>query len=127
MPPRRDARLAAAEEPGSTVPPPLPPALVLAIMALLPPDARARAACVNRAWRAAADAPDLWTTLDLRPFAALAPDAYAGLLRSAAAKARGRLVSLDARGIPGVIQALLQAALLVVVAANGSTLRELWI
>ena len=106
---------------------PLPPALVRIILALLPPDARARAACVNRAWRAAADAPDLWTTLDMRPFATLGADKYAALLRGAAAKARGRLVSLDARAIPGVLQAVVQAALRPVVAANSGTLHELWV
>ena len=123
MPPRRSARLAAAEKRTSSVLPPLPPALVLAIMALLPPDARGRASCVNRAWRAAADAPEAWTTLDLRPFAALGTDAYVRLLRGAAAKARGRLVSLDVRGIPAALNAVLRS----VVAANGGTIQELWV
>ena len=124
MPPRRSARVAAAEERALSMLAPLPPALVRVILALLPRDARARAACVNRAWRAAADASDAWATLDLRPFVALAPDAYRKLLRGAAAKARGRLQSLDVRGCR---RRWVLAALGPIVAANGGTLRELYV
>ena len=124
MPPRRSARLlAAAEERVSSVLPPLPPALALAILALLPLKARARAACVSRAWRSAADASEAWTTLDLRPYSSLGAEKYSALLRGAAAKARGRLVSLDVRGNQGGLRAALRS----VVAANGGSLRELWL
>ena len=55
---------------GSAAPPAptatqLPLLLLSAILARLPADARARSACVARAWRDAAANPDAWTEVDL--------------------------------------------------------------
>lgn len=41
-------------------------AVALRVLQLLPPDSRARAACVRRAWRAAAADPAAWAELDFR-------------------------------------------------------------
>ena len=43
----------------------LPAPFLLAVLALLPVDSRARAACVSRAWRDAAAHASLWTEVDL--------------------------------------------------------------
>jgi hypothetical protein len=92
MPPRRSARLAGARaEPFST----LALALTQHVLSLLPADARARAAAVCRAWRAACAERALWRTLDLSPGAGLARAATDAVLRAAAANARGQLTSLD--------------------------------
>jgi hypothetical protein len=103
----------------------LPPALVAAIFALLPVDARARCAAVCRGWRCALDDGAAWASLDLSPLGVDAPAPRAritdALLTAACARARGALRSLDVRGCVDVSYETLLAA----VAANGASLRRL--
>jgi len=99
----------------------LPLALQLAVWALLPVDARARCACVSRAWRAALDDPVVWRELDLSrgagaPSRALTP----AFLLAACARALGGLVSLDLWGA-----SLRLDELQVAVRANAASLRRL--
>ena len=100
----------------------LPQPLALRIFAALPPDARARCACVSRAWRALVADESLWLRLDLKParpsMRALVTDAF---LRGAAARACGRLRALDLRCCIGFSH----DTMLAVVAANAGSLREL--
>jgi hypothetical protein len=100
---------------------PLPLPLVFHNFSLLPADARARAACVCRAWRAVVDEPRLWTRLDLSPCSGVAVHVSEGVLEGAVAKARGQLAALDVCGCDDVSF----DALLGVVQAHGGTLREL--
>jgi hypothetical protein len=118
MPPRRSARLAAADGNASCAFASLPAAVVAAIFARLPVDARLRCTEVCRAWRAEVASPALWTQLDLRGITGGATDA---LLRAAAARAAGRLEALDVSGCTRVTQ----EALLAVLRANAGALRVL--
>jgi hypothetical protein len=95
MPPRRSARVAAEADRVATVLAPLPHAVVLAIFASLPADVRARCALVCRGWRAVVSEPSLWTRLDLSPSNGVRVRISRTVLRKAAARARGGLVSLD--------------------------------
>lgn len=88
----------------------LPSALLLAVFACLPPQARARAALVCTTWRACADDPRLWTKVNLAevdafraqhiPILRFGVDAksaksYERLLSGLAAKAKDELEELD--------------------------------
>jgi hypothetical protein len=111
----------------SAAPPPsfaaLPKALLMHFLALLPVDARARCATVCPAWRGAADEPSLWRALDASASSGVAAaQVTPALLRGAAAKARGTLVSLDVTDRADQVGI---HALLAVLSANAATLREL--
>jgi hypothetical protein len=121
MPPRRSARVAAAAERGSGLFASLPLALTQHVLSLLPADARARAACVCRLWRATLEDGQAWAALDLTAAAGLARPATVGALRAAAARARGALRTLDVSSCAGITH----AALLAVVAANAGALFRL--
>ena len=100
----------------------LPPALVQRILALLPVDARARAATVCRTWRDSLADARLWTRLDLSDESGVTCRVDDAAVRAAAARARGALQMLDARRAANPIGT---AAVLQVVQANAATLREL--
>jgi hypothetical protein len=120
MPPRRSARVAAAEERALSALAPLPHALVQAIFLLLPVDARARAAAVCRGWRAVLADPSFWLRLDLSDARVTCPKTDAALL-GAAARAGGLLQALDVTDcVDTTFDAVLAA-----VTANGGALREL--
>jgi hypothetical protein len=94
----------------------LPPALVRALFARLPVDARLACARVCRSWHAALADDMMWARLDLSAgsgglkYAATACDS---LLRVAAARARGRLAALDVSGCTYItFEALLEAVTL---------------
>ncbi len=61
----RNARIVAAAQRAAPALAPLPLALVLHILSLLPVDCRLRCAEVCRAWRAALEERSLWLRLDL--------------------------------------------------------------
>jgi hypothetical protein len=122
MPPRRSARVAAVAERASSVLSPLPPSLVLHVFSLLPADARARAACVCRAWHTTLLEPSLWTRLSFSsPSSGVTCAVTETALAGAAAKARGRLQALDVSGC----DAITLDDLLPVLRANAGALREL--
>lgn len=73
----------------------LPPALLRAVMLSLPADARARAACVRRGWRAFLADPALWLRLDLSDESGVTCRVDAAALLAAAARAQGRLEVLN--------------------------------
>ena len=98
----------------------LPPVLVQRILALLPVDARARAATVCRSWRDALADARLWAQLDLSDTSGVTCRVDDKVLRGAAARAGGALQTLDLRRAD---DAIYDAAL--VVQANKETLREL--
>jgi hypothetical protein len=98
----------------------LPPVLVRRIFTGVPADARARAACVCPAWRAAVADPALWRRLDLSAASGMTCRIKPAVLRAAAARARGGLEALDITG-----HDYSWKALRAVVAANGASLREL--
>jgi hypothetical protein len=117
----RSARIVAAAQHAAPALAPLPCALVLHILSLLPVDCRLLCAGVCRSWRAALEERSVWIRLDLSA-SGISPkrEATDALLRAAAARARGELVALD---ISGCTRVTLDA-LLAVVTANGA-LREL--
>jgi hypothetical protein len=99
----------------------LPCAVIACFLALLPVDARARCAVVCPAWRDAAAERSLWRALDLSWRGGVSARALTpALLRGAAAKARGALVSLDVtdRELPYV-------AVFAIIQQNRAALREL--
>ncbi len=98
----------------------LPHALFLLILALLPADTRLRCAEVRRGWRAAATERSLWLRLDLSPESVLGLVTEAMLLRAAAARAGGALLSLAVADCPRISP----DALLAVATANAATLQE---
>jgi hypothetical protein len=100
---------------------PLPHALVLHILSLLPVDCRLLCAGVCRSWRAALEERSLWLRLDLSA-SGVSPKraATCALLHAAAARAGGELLTLDISGCARVTF----DALLAVLTANGA-LREL--
>ncbi len=119
-PPRRSARVAAVVERATCALAPLSHALALAIFALLPVDARARAATVCRCWHAVLQDATLWARLDLSPggvSCSVTPTA----LRGAAARAGGALQQLDVSGCERIAFEHVLAAL----EANAGALREL--
>ena len=100
MPPRRSARVAAAEAQASLAFPLLPPAVTLRIFALLPADERARCAAVSRGWRDTLRAPELWRKIDLSPSSAVPPARRtAAAMLALATRAAGGLLSLDVSGV----------------------------
>jgi hypothetical protein len=111
------ARIVAAAQHAAPALAPLPHALVLHILSLLPVDTRLRCAEVCRSWRAALEERSLWLRLDLSA-SGVSPkrEATDALLHAAAARARGELVALDLRGCEHVTS----DALLAVVTANGA-------
>jgi hypothetical protein len=117
----RSARIVAAAQHAAPALAPLPPALVLHILSLLPVDTRLRCAEVCRSWRAALEDTSLWIRLDLSA-SGVNPkrEVTDVLLHAAAARARGELVALDLSGCKRVTL----DALLAAVTANGA-LREL--
>ena len=94
MPPRRSARVAEAADRVSSVLWPLPIPLALQILALVPASDRLRCAEVSRAWRDAVATPSLWWHLDLTSWGGMPQHFSPALLRVAAAKARGGLLTL---------------------------------
>jgi hypothetical protein len=121
MPPRRSARIAADAAPNGGALIALPPALVLAVFSLLPVDARARCAAVCRAWRTTLLEPCLWQHLDLSSTCGITRRRTLALMQAAVARAGGSLRTLNVLGC-GRLPA---EALLAVVTANATTLREL--
>jgi hypothetical protein len=99
----------------------LPDALVRKVLALLPADARALAACVCRGWGAVLAEVSLWTRLNLSPSSGVTSEVTDVVLAGAAAKARGQLAALDVSGCHDVSF----DALFGVVHANGGALRDL--
>jgi hypothetical protein len=128
MPPRRSERVAGAAERATSALSPLPLSVVLHIFSLLPVDCRLRCSEVCRGWRAVLLERSLWTRLDVSPSSGVRVRAGAGrgrgaldgLLRCAAARARGGVEALHAD--PRFVT---HAALLEVAAANAGALREL--
>jgi hypothetical protein len=115
------ARVVAAAQHAAPALAPLPHALVLHILSLLPVDTRLRCAEVCRSWRAALEDTSLWLRLDLSASGVSPKRAVTdALLHAAAARAGGELLTLDFRSCRGVTL----DALLAVVTANGA-LREL--
>ena len=96
----------------------LPLLLACHIFLALPVDARGRAACVCRAWRDVLAEPALWTRLDMYVLAF--EQRYLAMLRSAAARAHGRLFYLELSQ-----REVKQVALLPVLTSNAGSLREL--
>jgi hypothetical protein len=101
----------------------LPREVTAAVFALLPADTRLLCRGVCRSWRATLSEARFWAALDLSAAARLARgDATSALLRAAAARAAGRLATLDISGC-GRIR---HEALLRVVGANASMLRDVF-
>ena len=98
----------------------LPSPLARKVFKRLPADQRARAALVCRRWRAALADPSLWEKLDLSSGGGVVCRVDGDVLRAAAARARGGLVTLAV-----TLSGILYAALLAVVAENATTLHEL--
>jgi hypothetical protein len=81
----------------------LPEEALRAIMLALPVDARARAACVCRGWRAFLADPSLWQVLDLTPAGGVAAARVTeNLVRGAVARAARQLRSLSLDGVPAL-------------------------
>ena len=76
----------------------LPLVLLRLIFVVVPVDARARAACVRRAWRDALRDASLWTALDVSRAAGLTASVTETFLRGAVARAGGWLKRLDVSG-----------------------------
>ena len=115
MPPRTRAAARSAEATFHSLPQPL----ALRIFALLPVDARLRAAAVCRAWRAVLAERSLWTRLDLADGSGVARPSRA-LLRAAASRAGGQLEFLRLHA-----SLLERDVLLAVLAESAETMREL--
>jgi hypothetical protein len=126
MPPRSYTHSAAAAEHATTALAQLPLSVVLHIFSLLPVDCRLRCSEVCRGWRSVLLEHSLWTRLDLsresgvRAREGARHGALDGLLRCAAARAGGGLMSLQVN-----THLLTHAPLLEVVAANAGSLHEL--
>ena len=79
----------------------LPEEALRVVMLSLPVDARARAACVCRAWRAFLADVSLWQVLDLTPAGGVVAERVTeNLVRGAVARAAGRLRSFSFVGQP---------------------------
>ncbi len=118
----RSARIEAAAERAAPALAPLPHALVLHILSLLPVDCRLLCAGVCRSWRAALEDTSLWIRLDLSSATGcLRRKAGDALLRAATARAAGHLETLDVSGFCDISS----AALLRVMRGNSASLREL--
>jgi hypothetical protein len=88
----------AAAQGSAAVLAPLPLAVALKILALLPADCRLRCAEVSRAWRAAQTDCSMWTRLDFSPASGVVARVTDALLLAAAARAGGALQALDLSG-----------------------------
>ena len=99
----------------------LPPSFTEDLLALLPVDARARAAVVCRRWRAVVADPRTWRVLDLSPETVSLRHVTDDVLRAAAARCAGQLTVLNVNGCDD----LSDVAILEVVEANALSLREL--
>jgi hypothetical protein len=84
---------------------------MLAVLALLPADARARCAAVSRGWRATLTDAGAWTRLDLSPASGVARRRTDALLLAAAARAGGGLLALNITDCPEVTYDTLLAVL----------------
>ena len=100
----------------------LPLPLATCIWGALPSDLRLRCREVCTAWRDALAEPRLWTELELTATSGVVAPLTPALLRAAAARAGGQLKRLVV-AYDREHHAALEAALLVVVAANADTLR----
>jgi hypothetical protein len=98
----------------------LPHALLLLILALLPVDTRLRCAEVCRGWHTTLADVNVWLRLALSPESGVTRTITEALLRAAAARGGGGLLSLDVADCP----AIRPAALLAVATANAATLQE---
>ena len=100
----------------------LPEEALRVIMLALPVDARARAACVCRWWRAFLSDVTLWLQLDLTPAGGVvAARVTENLVRGAAARAGGRMRTLSFNGVgPLGLSPLLVA----VIVSDGAQLQE---
>jgi hypothetical protein len=118
----RSARVVAAAQHAAPALAPLPHALVLHILSLLPVDCRLLCAGVCRSWRAALEERSLWLRLDLSA-SGVSPkrEATDALLHAAAARSGGQLQSLDVTNCTR----LASDAVLSAVIANAGALREL--
>jgi hypothetical protein len=88
---------------------PLPLAVALKILALLPVDCRLRCAEVSRAWRAALTDCGVWARLDFSPTNGVVARVTNALLLAAAARAGGALQALDLSNCNGnLFEALLR-------------------
>ena len=104
----------------------LPPALLRAVFLSLPADARARAACVRRGWRAFLADPSLWLRLDLSTGSGVTCRLNNAAVCAAAARAQGRLEALNIdRSSYDVYVLDVAVAVYDVVEANAASLREL--
>jgi hypothetical protein len=119
MAPRHSARVAQAAERAAGAFAALPYALFLRVLAALPADARAQAARVCRAWRAAVAERSLWRQLDLTPQSGVTCKVTDAALRALAARAGGQM---DTLRLPSCAEVLL-SVLAAVAAANAATLR----
>jgi hypothetical protein len=100
----------------------LPHALLARVLARLPVDARLRCSEVCRGWRhVLARERDLWTVLDLSRSSGVTHEVTDALLRAAASKAGGALVTLDVT----YCYEISHEALLEVVTANAGSLLQL--
>jgi hypothetical protein len=98
----------------------LPEPVLRVIMLALPADARARAACVCRSWRAFVADPSLWLQLDLTPAGGVAAERVTeNLARGAVARAAGHLRVLSL--CYGALRAL---NVLAVIESNGAELQQ---
>lgn len=100
---------------------PLPLALAQHIFALLPPDSRARAACVARAWRDTIANPAVWSRLELSDdvAAGASVEELYEALDNASSRAAGQLYRL------AVWNNVIPDMLLDVINRNADSLREL--
>jgi len=99
----------------------LPEEALRVIMLALPVDARARAACVCRGWRAFLADPSLWQVLDLTPAGGVAWQRVTeNLVRGALRRAAGKLRSLSFIHVSTELSALL----LDLIESNGAELQQ---
>ena len=100
----------------------LPEPVLRVIMIALPVDARARAACVCRSWRAFLADPSLWHVLDLTPAGGVVAERVTeNLVRGAVARAAGPLRILSINRMPS--ESLLEVILGFIV-SDGAKLQE---
>ena len=100
----------------------LPEEALRVIMLALPADARARAACVCRGWRAFLADPSLWQVLDLTPAGGVVAERVTeNLVRGAVARAAGQLRSFSFEHKPDVM--MVNESLTDMIVSNGAELQ----
>jgi hypothetical protein len=100
----------------------LPEEALRVIMLALPADARARAACVCRAWRAFLADVSLWQVLDLTPAGGVVAERVTeNLVRGAVARAAGQLRSFSFEHKPDVM--MVNESLTDMIVSNGAELQ----